>query len=35
IDNQEFIPLFTTRGWHVAFGPIDEYTLQNLSGGDK
>ncbi|EMX1538540.1 DUF1998 domain-containing protein [Escherichia coli] len=35
IDNQEFIPLFTTRGWHVAFGPIDENTLQHLSGGDK
>ncbi|EPY9268960.1 hypothetical protein ACXHWO_004841, partial [Escherichia coli] len=35
IDNQEFIPLFTTRGWHIAFGPIDENTLQHLSGGDK
>ncbi|MGU0161998.1 hypothetical protein ACVXHB_30215, partial [Escherichia coli] len=30
IDNQEFIPLFTTRGWRVAFGPIDEYIATSV-----
>ncbi|EBW5961444.1 hypothetical protein HV197_22425 [Klebsiella pneumoniae] len=35
IDNQEFTALFASKGWHVAFGPIDENTLQHLSGGDK
>ncbi|WP_373270636.1 hypothetical protein, partial [Salmonella enterica] len=28
-------PLFESKGWHVAFGPIDESTLQHLFGGDK
>ncbi|ENA0665212.1 helicase, partial [Enterobacter roggenkampii] len=35
IDNQDFTALFENKGWHVAFGPIDENTLQHLSGGDK
>lgn len=35
IDNQDFIRFFENKGWHVAFGPIDENTLQHLSRGEK